>query len=162
MQLLLPPDVVEKLVAALAKAAEREIGGIMMGEHVGEKVFRVKDLTIQHHGGSLAAFWRTVQDMITPLRNFFRATQQNFKRFNYLGEWHSHPSFLPEPSATDHKSMREMIEDPKLGANFVVLMVVKLNGAGQLQGSITVYQAGHQEFRGELIQEGAESGRFGC
>jgi Prokaryotic homologs of the JAB domain len=77
----------------------------------------------------LVGFWP-----ITRIRlkgEALRDEHHNFKRFNYLGEWHSHPSFLPEPSATDHKSMREMIEDPKLGANFVVLMVVKLNGAGQ-------------------------------
>jgi hypothetical protein len=38
---------------------------------------------------------------------------------------------------------------------------VKLNGTEQLEGSVTVYQAGYQEFRGELIQERAESGRLG-
>jgi proteasome lid subunit RPN8/RPN11 len=156
MQLLLPPEIVEKLVSALTRAGAREIGGILMGEHAVENVFRVKDLTVQYHGGSLATFWRAVQNMIMPLRNFFRATGHKFTCFNSLGEWHSHPAFLPEPSPTDHKTMRGMVEDPELGAHFVALMVVKLNGSGQLQGSVTVYQAGHQECRGELIQEEAK------
>ena len=128
---------------------------------MGENIFRVKDLTIQHHGGSFATFWRAVQDIVMPLRSFFRVTHNNFRRFNYLGEWHSHPSFLSEPSSTDHKTMRGMVENPKLGAHFTVLMVVKLNGTEQLEGSVTVYQTGYQEFRGELIQERAESGRLG-
>ena len=156
MRLLLPPEVVEKLVLALTRAGEREIGGILMGEHVGENVFRVKDLTVQYHGGGLVAFWRAVQDVVMPLRNFFRATGHKFTHFNYLGEWHSHPLFTPEPSPTDHRTMRGMVEDPELGAHFVALVVVKLDGSGQLQGSVTVYQAGYQACRGELIQEEAE------
>jgi hypothetical protein len=63
---------------------------------------------------------------------------------------------MPEPSPTDHKTMRRMVGDPELGAHFVALMVVKLDGSGQLQGSVTVYQAGCQACRGELIQEEAE------
>ena len=157
MQLLLPPEVTRKLLAALQKAEQHEIGGVLMGEHVAESVFRVRDLTVQYHGGSFAAFWRVVQDVLMPLRNFFRATGHNFQRFNYLGEWHSHPSFIPEPSATDHRTMRDMIEDPKLGAHFVVLMVVKLDEAHQLHGSVTVYQPGRREFRGELVQEGRDA-----
>jgi hypothetical protein len=155
MQLLLPPDVVERLVTALKKAGLREIGGILMGEHVMENVFRVKDLTVQYHGSSFAAFWRAVQDLYRPLRKFFRATNHNFRRFNYLGEWHSHPSYTPEPSIVDRTTMHGMIGDQQLGAHFVVLMIVKLGSTGLLQGSVTVFQAGHQEFRGELIQERA-------
>jgi hypothetical protein len=161
MRLLLPPEVIERLIAALKKAGEREIGGILMGEHVGENVFRVKDLTIQYHSGSFAAFWRAVHDIILPLRKFFRMTHYNFRRFNYLGEWHSHPAFTTEPSATDHRTMRGMVEDPKLGAHFVVLMVVRLDSTAQLPGSVTVYRPGHQEFSGDLIQEEAASGQLG-
>lgn len=156
MQLLLPPEVVERLVAALKKAVLREIGGVLMGEHVTENVFQVKNLTIQYHGGSFTAFWRVVQDIYMPLRKFFRATHHNFTRFNYLGEWHSRPSYRPEPSTVDRKTMHNMIEDQQLGAHFVVLMIVRLGSTGQLQGSVTVFQPGHQEFRGELIQERAE------
>src|SRR6266568_3134633 len=107
MQLLLPPEITEKLTAALAKAESCEIGGILMGEYIAEGLFRVKDLTIQRRGGSFAHFMRVVQDMIGPLWHFFRATHYDFARFNYLGEWHSHPSFIPEPSKTDHETMQD-------------------------------------------------------
>ncbi len=154
MQLLLPPKIGEQLVTALARAGTREIGGILMGEHLAENVFRVTNLTIQRHGGSFATFLRVVQDIIEPLRIFFRATNNNYQRFNYLGEWHSHPSFVPEPSPRDCQTMHDIIKDPNVGANFVVLLILKLNQKHQLEGSVTVYQPGGQEFRGDLIQEG--------
>lgn len=155
MQLLLPPEVGQRLVMALTKAAHREIGGILMGEHVAENVFRVKDLTIQRCGG-VAVFLRRVQDVVRPLRKFFRATNYNFRHFNYLGEWHSHPSFVPEPSTTDQQTMQDIVEDPQVGAHFAVLLVIKLNGVGGLEGSVIVYQPGGYKFRGQLVQEKEE------
>lgn len=153
VQILLPPRIVQRLVPALVKAGTREIGGILMAEHVAENVFRIKEITIQQRGGSFAAFSRSIQSIITPLRNFFHMTHNDFRRFNYLGEWHSHPSFIPEPSSTDHQTMRNIIKDPHIGAHFVVLMIVKLNQMHELEGTATVYQPGRREFKGELVQE---------
>jgi len=141
-------------MTALDKAARREIGGILMGEHVAEGVFRVKDLTIQRRGGTFASFVRIIQEAIGPLRSFFRATNEDFVRFNYLGEWHSHPSFEAVPSDPDHETMRDIIEDPEVGANFVVLMVVKLSRAGHFEGTVTVYQPRARQYMGSLILEG--------
>lgn len=154
MQLLLPPDLTVRLIEALYKAGRREIGGILMGEHVAKGVFRVKNLTIQRRGGTFASFVRAIQDVIGPLRNFFRSTNGEFTRFNYLGEWHSHPSYEAVPSGPDHETMRDIIEDPEVGANFVVLMIVKLNGAERMEGSVTVYQPRMPEYMGTLIVEG--------
>ncbi len=153
MQILLPPEPAQRLRAALVRAGTREIGGILMGEHIGEQAFRVKDLTIQPSAGSFASFVRAVQDMLAPLTQFFRTTNHDYTRFNYLGEWHSHPSFVPEPSGQDRTTMREIINDREVGANFVVLMIVKLNRIGQLEGSVTVFQPGGVEYGGELVVE---------
>jgi proteasome lid subunit RPN8/RPN11 len=153
MQILLPDEAANKLTEALKKAGNREIGGILMGEHLSEGVFRVKDLTIQCHGGTFASFTRFLAENLSPLQNFFRETGYDFTRFNYLGEWHSHPAFAPEPSSTDCKTIWEIVEDSTVGANFVVLMIVRLDEATQLEGSVTVFLPGHQMFKGTLIQE---------
>jgi len=111
-----------------------------MGEHVGLDTFRVKEITIQRKGGTFAAFVRIVSEILTPLRAFFDSTKHDYARFNYMGEWHSHHSFALSPSGTDHDTMLEMVDDPQLGARFVLLLLVKLNGNSQLEGSVTVYQ----------------------
>ena len=122
MNLLLPPEIVSQLVDALAKTGKREIGGVLMGEHVDIDIFSVKELTIQRHGGTFAAFIRFVEGIVGPLRAFFRATKHSYTRFNYLGEWHSHHSFSLTPSSRDHNTMSEIVMDPELGAHFIVLL----------------------------------------
>ena len=124
-----------------------------MAEHVSENVFRVKSLTIQRIGGTFATFMRAAKSIIRPLIEFFRETNHNYTRFNYVGEWHSHPSFAPMPSVKDHRTMLEIIEDPHLGALFVVLMIVKLNSAREIEGTVTAYKPGGIILKGELIFE---------
>jgi [CysO sulfur-carrier protein]-S-L-cysteine hydrolase len=153
MRLLVPPEIRSKLVDALSSAGRREIGGILMGEHIGPDTFRVKELTIQRKGGSFAAFVRIVSEILAPLRAFFESTKHDYTKFNYLGEWHSHHSFALRPSGPDHATMYEMATDPQLGARFVVLLLVKLSNAEQLEASVTVYQPNQTPFAGSVIQE---------
>ena len=137
----------------MSEAGRREVGGIIMAEHVAENSFRVQSLTLQRRGGSFASFLRAVESFLGPLRNFFRQTDYNYAKFNYIGEWHSHPSFVPAPSNTDHQTMLSIISDPQVGAFFVVLLIVKLSEKGEFVGTVTVYQPDVPAFRGELILE---------
>lgn len=155
MKLLLPPEHQSRLIDALQKAGIREIGGVLMGEHVGPDTFRVRSLTIQDHSGAFASFVRFLEQIVQPLAAFFKSTNHEYRRYNYLGEWHSHPSFALVPSRTDIASMREIVEDPKVGAMFAVLLIVKRTAAGRLEGAVTVFPAGRSQYAGEIVFEEA-------
>jgi len=157
MQLLIPPEISHQLVDALRQAGKREIGGILMGEHIGPDRFRVKEITIQRKGGTFAAFIRLVEEIIAPLLAFFDITKHDYTRFNYLGEWHSHHSFALAPSGRDHTTMYDLVMEPQLGAHFVLLLLVKQDHHGQLEGSVTVYQPNKTAFAGSIIQENSDS-----
>ena len=151
MQILLDDAIEQGFVAALKEAGNREIGGILMGECIADDTYRVKSFTAQRHGGSPVFFVRVIREALGPLRSFFRQTGYNFRRFNYLGEWHSHPRFAPEPSCLDSESMWEIVEDKGVGANFVVLLIIRLNDVGRLEGTAIVYMPGRHLFRGKLV-----------
>lgn len=148
MNLLLPADIAKRVAEALAETGKREIGGILMGEHVGPDTFRVCDLTIQRKGGTFAAFLRLVDEIIGPLQAFFETTKQDYTRFNYLGEWHSHHSFALRPSDRDHNSMLEIIDDPQLGARFAVLLLVQVSQKETLQADVTIYLPNREPYSG--------------
>ncbi len=156
MRVLVPRDVSKRLESALRSAGRREVGGVLMGEHVSEGVFRVKDLTVQRRG-TLASFVREVGVALTPLRRFFRETGHDYVRFNYLGEWHSHPSFTPEPSHRDSESMWRIVDDPAVGANFAVLLIVRLGSKGKIEGSATAYLRGRRKLEATLEAETAKA-----
>jgi [CysO sulfur-carrier protein]-S-L-cysteine hydrolase len=152
MKIHLPEYISGKLVKVLKKAGNKEIGGILMGEYLSAGVYRVQDLTVQSQGGTAASFLRMPFMLLRPLQEFFQRTDNQFTRFNYLGEWHSHPCYSTEPSSTDCQTMREIIQDSSVGANFAILMIVKLDEEQQLEGGVTVFLPNSKNFKGELIQ----------
>ena len=153
MKIHLPTDIQKKLILALEKAGAREIGGVLMGEHVDEAEFRIVDLTIQKQFGNVMFFLRLVRDAVGSLKKFFKQTGHNYKKFNYLGEWHSHPSFPPVPSQQDIQSMQEIVIDPDNGANFAVLFIVQLKDIQEIEGTATVFLQDGKFFDCELIKE---------
>jgi hypothetical protein len=86
VKILLPHELEQKLIRALQEAGYREIGGILMGERIGPDSYRIKDVTIQNKGGTIASFVRLVGGILGPLKRFFQQTNNEFARFNYLGE----------------------------------------------------------------------------
>lgn len=135
MQLLLAPQVIKRLQRELRRAGRREIGGLLMGEHLGGELFRVAEISIQRAGGTDSCFIRNPSDHKVELEKFFAQTGNDYARFNYLGEWHSHPSFEPIPSVTDLKTMQSIVEDPDVGVNFLVLLVCKRAAWGAIEAT---------------------------
>lgn len=139
MRLLLTATILKHLRRELRRAGSREIGGLIMGEHVCDDVFRVVDVSVQRTGGSRGHFVRDPANHDAQLRSFFARTRGDFTRFNYLGEWHSHPMFEPVPSTVDIATMQSLVENPDVGANFLVLLVVKLAARNTIEGSAAAF-----------------------
>ena len=125
LRIKLSPETVAVLKGACVRAGERETGGMLFGEHITKGDFVVVEATVEAVG-LFASFVRAIKDGFAKLENFFRRTRYDFTRFNYLGEWHSHPSFALIPSSTDSATMQAIVEEPSTGALFLVLLIVKL------------------------------------
>jgi len=157
MQILLAPQVIKDLKRELRRAGRREIGGLLMGEHIADELFRVVDISIQRAGGTDAYFTRCPRDHRAKLERFFAETNNDYSRFNYLGEWHSHPSFQAAPSETDLRTMQSIVEDPEVGVNFLILLVCKRGAGDALEASATAFRALNEPFAVTLAIE-AETG----
>lgn len=142
MKILLPFHVLATLRGELAAARRREIGGVLVGEHVEHETFRVADISVQRSGGSNVHFVRDPAQHRDFLDKFFEGSGRDYQRFNYLGEWHSHPTMLALPSLTDCHTMANLVADPAVGANFAVLMIARLRPWLGLQLSATAFRAG--------------------
>ncbi len=141
MKLLLPIRIVESLRREL-RGRLREIGGVLVGEHVEDETFRIVDISVQLSGGTAAHFVRDPIQAKAFLDNFFQRTGYDYRRFNYIGEWHSHPRFMPLPSGEDCTTMLDLIHDPAVGVNFAVLIIARLRLWSGMQLSATVFRKG--------------------
>ncbi|MGV1941012.1 Mov34/MPN/PAD-1 family protein [Agrobacterium sp. 22-211-1] len=153
MQIALPSAVRKKICRELAKSGRRETGGLLLAEQLDDQGrFRVVDVTVDPNGGESAYFERRPELHATALEEFFERNGHDFGRFNYLGEWHSHPSFPVEPSITDIRTMQAMVEDVG-NIDFSVLMIVRLRMYVMLQIGTYLFMRGQHPQRVEMIDD---------
>lgn len=138
MQIFLPAKQAWRYERHLAEAGVNEIGGILMGEQISPGTFRIVDFSVDDIGVERDSFLRDMDRHTEALREFFERTGGDYERFNYLGEWHSHPRFAVSPSATDVSSMQEMVDGSE-GIPFAALLILKLVRRGRLQASATLF-----------------------
>jgi len=135
MKLLLPDAIENQMKRELRAAGRREIGGVLLGEFVRPGVFRVAEITVQRAGGTSSSFVRIPRLHVEAIKAFFERTGHRYERFNYLGEWHSHPSYPTRPSGSDVRAMEEILRNPMMAVNFAVLSIVKISATAEFEVS---------------------------
>ncbi|MFC5358091.1 Mov34/MPN/PAD-1 family protein [Azospirillum himalayense] len=151
MQVEITQDVRANLRQALRVAGRREIGGVLMGEQIEPGHFRVVDLSIDKEMGGRAHFVRSPLAHVEALNAFFQRTGNRYDRFNYLGEWHSHPRFPVMPSIQDIASMRELVHGEQ-NIEFAVLLIVRLNWWRTIASSCTLFRRGYNPSPVEILE----------
>lgn len=154
IEVQLTPECAARLLRELRRAGTDEVGGVLATERVADRVFRIVDLSVQRRGGSFAAFSRDASLHKRFMRRFLDLTGHQYERFNYLGEWHSHPSFPALPSPKDIHTMHSLLEAPDQVANFLILLVVKRSTAGKLEASAHAFARGLAPMRVPLAMPG--------
>ena len=152
MKLLLPSDISKSMRRHMLKAHKREIGGMLMGEETGKGEFRLVDFSVDTESGSKGHFMRDANLHEKHLQEFFARTGSNYGRYNYLGEWHTHPSFSVQPSLTDIQSMQGLVEGPH-GVGFAVLLISKLKWFRGFECGAWLFIEGHHPTSVEILRE---------
>lgn len=146
IEVLLSPRCVRKLKRELRAAGRNEIGGVLAAEQIADGMFLIKDLSVQRNG-TPTSFVRDPARHRKFMRRFHLVTGNRPERFNYLGEWHSHPSFPAFPSLPDMRQMHAEIHHPEQSSTFLILLIVKLGLGGALVGSTHAFRRTHPPIR---------------
>jgi integrative and conjugative element protein (TIGR02256 family) len=136
------PEIKKRFRAALGKAGRLEIGGMLMAEQLAPDYFRIVDFSLDAFSGSHTRFRRDPHIHQKTLDGFFERTGCDYQRFNYLGEWHSHPSFSVHPSVEDIDTMTDIVESGSSTITFAVLLIVRLRWRLWIDCSLTVFARG--------------------
>lgn len=138
MQLLVPSDIRRTMRRQMVRARKREIGGILMGEEVSIQRFRIVDFSVDAESGTSGHFVRDADYHERELHAFFQRTGANYRRFNYLGEWHTHPSFDVQPSLQDIHSMQGLVDSSR-DVDFAVLLIARVKWLWCFQCSASLF-----------------------
>lgn len=152
MQLLLPNNVLYKMRYHMMLAGRREIGGMIMGEEIRDQTFRIVDFSVDTKRGTRSYFVRDAEKHEQVLAEFFARTGGDYRRFNYLGEWHTHPSFSVQPSLQDIGSMQDLVRGSE-GVLFAVLLITRLKWFWRLECSAHLFVRDHLPSRINLVHE---------
>ncbi|HEX3342780.1 MAG TPA: Mov34/MPN/PAD-1 family protein [Pseudolabrys sp.] len=139
MRIELPADIPKRFHTSLRQAGDHEIGGMLFAEQLKPSHFCIVDFSLDLCSGSHAGFRRDPQAHQNTLDEFFLRTGRDFQRFNYLGEWHSHPSFSVRPSAQDLSTMTDIVENESSAITFAVLLIVRLRLRLWIDHSLTIF-----------------------
>ena len=150
MSVSLAPDVESRLRRVLRQAGPREIGGMLFAEQLAPARFRLMDFSVDSSSGSHAHFRRDPVAHTAALNEFFDGTGRDFSRFNYLGEWHSHPSFSALPSLHDMETMQSLVENPDSEISFALLLIVRLRFWLLIDHSLTGFARGYSPQRARI------------
>ncbi len=123
----------------------------MVAENLGEATFRLSGFSVQRTGGGTASFVRKPALHRRFMGRFFEKTGRDYERFNYFGEWHSHPCYPARPSSVDVQQMQKIIEEPGQSAHFAVLLVVRLGLRGAVEASAFAFRRGHAPVEVQII-----------
>ena len=158
MKLKITRPTFEAWVHDLTRAGPREIGGVLFGEQIKEGEFRIVDATRQRFGGGTKLHFLRRGGQA---RKHIHALHDRFggdaKRFNYLGEWHSHPNAPVIPSTRDKLTMHQLLAEQAGAVNFLVLAIVRLDQSGAVEISAHSYLSTGQTIPCEIVPELAKS-----
>ena len=145
MRIRIERRTLEDWVKHLKLAGPREIGGVLFGEQLGEGYFRIVEATRQRsRTGTGSRFCRNGTQARNVIMSLHRRYGGRGERFNYLGEWHSHPNAPTLPSPRDELTMAQLVAEQAGAVNFLVLAIVRISEVGVLEiGARTYLTSGH-------------------
>jgi proteasome lid subunit RPN8/RPN11 len=149
LRLTVPRSQLAKLQVYLTQGGKREIGGWLVAEQIAPGEFELVGLTVDLEAGTHDRFDSLPEPHSEQLDRVLLENRDRAGRVDYLGEWHSHPTFPPVPSNIDLASMTDMVE--KSGPSFAALIIVRLMGNASIQATITTFQRGQWPEAGRLI-----------
>lgn len=148
---------IERWASELSGAGHKEIGGVLFGEQIAEGDFRIIEATRQRFvAGRATTFKRRGLVARKEILDLHKKFGDNPERFNYLGEWHSHPNAPIVPSLQDESTMYELLADQSEAVNFLVLIILRLDPEARFHINAQTYLASGHKMDCAIVIEGGE------
>lgn len=145
-------EITQELLDRMYEAAmlhyPREFGGILIGMYTEDmKTCIISDfIAAKEYKSEKYYFERGRRGLSMKLKAFYNQTP----RLIYVGEWHTHPDMLAEPSETDKQAMIELEANDNVNITSPLLLIMSNTKKGYtfncfVQHKKTIYTYGKQD-----------------
>lgn len=106
----------------------KEFGGILIGHYSEDmKICYVVDTIIpKKYKSAKYSFERGKEGLEKELKTFYEGKP----RLIYVGEWHTHPDMMPEPSETDKQALKEISNHNEVNIANPLLLILSNTKTG--------------------------------
>ncbi len=137
MKIVIPKKMCIKLKKELNRMGFYETRGSFFAERVNDDLFVINDIYFSRKQGTVSFIQMIIGSDYHRFQNIYHKKHKfEYKKFNFIGDWHSHPSFSCNPSRYDVKEAKDDLEHSN--ANFIVQCILKLIN-NNLTGNAYVY-----------------------
>ncbi len=151
MKIIIPKKLTKKIFNQVKKGKLNETKGALFARKISDDIFEVDDVYIESKVGSFA-FVELVNNKKYQVyqKSYHKKNGYDYVNHNYIGDWHSHPSFELYPSSYDMAEVKSDLK--KSNAKFLVQVIVKIVNK-KLTGNAFYYDRKNSAKQIELLIE---------
>ncbi len=151
MKIIIPQKITKIIYNQVKKHSPNETKGALFARRINDELFEIDAVYLEKKIGSFAFVVLENNSKYKEFQKKYNKTHHfDFKNHNYIGDWHSHPSFELIPSGYDIKEVQNDLE--KSNANFLIQIIVKVSN-DRLIGNAFLYDNNKSAEKIELIIE---------
>jgi proteasome lid subunit RPN8/RPN11 len=137
LEIIIPKKISLILIKQISKHSPLETKGALFAEDLGNDTFKIDGVYLEPKPGTTTFVKLYInQEYVSFQKNYHKFRKNNFSKYNYIGDWHSHPLFECLPSSYDVSEVEEDIK--KSNAIFLVQLILKVL-KGRLVGNAFYY-----------------------
>lgn len=151
MKIIIPKKLTKKIFNQVKKCRLNETKGALFACKISDEIFEVDDVYIEKKIGSFAFVELVNNEKYQVYQKCYHEKNgYDYVNHNYIGDWHSHPSFELYPSSFDMAEVKKDLK--KSNAKFLVQIIVKISNE-KLTGNAFYYDRRVTAKQIELIIE---------
>lgn len=125
MKIIVQKTVINRMINALKRAGLNETKGACFASKTSDDCYSIEDVFLSKEKGTTVFSNLKINYSYKCFeKRYFKKHKYDYVNHNYIGDWHSHPSFDCLPSNYDKKEAFEELYNSN--ARFLIQLIVKL------------------------------------
>lgn len=124
MKIIIREEIADRILNQVRKYSPNETKGALFAHKIDDNTFEIEDVYFEKRIGSFV--FVSLENSLRYKKfqkEYDRKHHYDYRNHNYIGDWHSHPSFALFPSGYDSNEVVDELKESN--ANFLIQIIVQ-------------------------------------